>query len=121
MAAGIQGADNSIEHGVPVWIRDELHGRPLAIGWSLMGGDEMRNSQRGKAIQTVHWVGDELGAWTLVEKSRSENSSIHSQWQPERDMRALVVLLLIFIFSPVSGEQGVQTSMLIYLKLPYCR
>lgn len=63
MAAGIQGADNSIEHGVPVWIRDELHGRPLAIGWSLMGGDEMRNSQRGKAIQTVHWVGDEL--WSL--------------------------------------------------------
>ena len=63
MAAGIQESDSRIGVGAPIWIRDEVHGRPLAIGWSLMDGDVMRQSSKGKAVLTVHWVGDEL--WSL--------------------------------------------------------
>ena len=60
---GHSESDSRIGVGAPIWIRDEVHGRPLAIGWSLMDGDVMRQSSKGKAVLTVHWVGDEL--WSL--------------------------------------------------------
>ena len=60
---GHSGVRQQIGVGAPMWIRDEVHGRPLAIGWSLMDGDSMRQSSKGKAALTVHWVGDEL--WSL--------------------------------------------------------
>jgi len=63
MAAGIQNSEDGIKKGDPVWIRDEAHGRPLALGWALMDGAEMKKANNGKGIRTVHWVGDDL--WSL--------------------------------------------------------
>ena len=63
MAAGIQNSEDGIRKGDPVWIRDEAHGRPLALGWALMDGGEMKKANNGKGIRTVHWVGDDL--WSL--------------------------------------------------------
>ena len=63
MAAGIQNSDPDIESDMPVWIRDEVHGRPLAVGWSLMTGEEMLQAGKGKGVRTIHWVGDDL--WNL--------------------------------------------------------
>jgi PUA domain protein len=60
MAAGISGADSAIEEGDLVWIRDEVHKRPLALGWALLSGEEMVGATGGKAVKTIHWVGDEL-------------------------------------------------------------
>ena len=60
MAAGIHNADSSITAGDLVWIRDQEHGRALAIGWAILDGEDMIESQKGKAIQTIHYVGDEL-------------------------------------------------------------
>ena len=63
MAAGIQNSDHRIKKGDLVWIRDESHRRPLALGWALMDGEEMERTKNGKGIRTVHWIGDDL--WSL--------------------------------------------------------
>ena len=60
MVAGVHGADEDIEVGDLVWIRDKEHGRPLALGWATMTGTEMVEATKGKGIKTIHWVGDEL-------------------------------------------------------------
>ena len=60
MVAGVHGADESINVGDLVWIRDMKHKRPLAIGWSTMNADDLTNLSKGKGIKTLHWVGDEL-------------------------------------------------------------
>ena len=54
MAAGIQNSDHRIRKGDPVWIRDESHGRPLALGWALMDGEEMERTKK--------WQGNSNGA-----------------------------------------------------------
>ena len=63
MGAGIHLADPSLEAGDMVWVRDQEHGKPLAVGQALVSGDEMVSMTKGKAIKTLHWVGDEL--WEL--------------------------------------------------------
>ena len=60
MVAGVQAADEDIEVGELVWIRDMTHKKPLAIGWSTMEGQEMAAATKGKGIKTLHWIGDEL-------------------------------------------------------------
>ena len=60
MVAGVQAADEDIEVGELVWIRDMTHKKPLAIGWSTMEGQEMASATKGKGIKTLHWIGDEL-------------------------------------------------------------
>ena len=60
MVAGVHGADQGIEVGDLVWIRDMTHKRPLAIGWAIMEGNQMVAETKGKGIKTLHWGGDEL-------------------------------------------------------------
>ena len=60
MVAGVHAADESIEVGDLVWIRDKEHGRPLALGWATMSGQEMGEAAYGNGIKTLHWVGDDL-------------------------------------------------------------
>lgn len=67
MAPGIVEADPSIEVGDIVWVRDEKHRRPLAVGRALMDGPTMAREEQGKAIETLHHVGDEL--WHLGEEA----------------------------------------------------
>lgn len=66
MAPGIVDADPAIRTGDFVWIRDEKNHRPLAVGQALMDGPTMTREERGKAIETVHHVGDDL--WHLGEE-----------------------------------------------------
>ena len=63
MGAGIHSADPGIEAGDLMWVRDQQHGKPLAVGIALVGGQEMVEMSKGKALKTIHWVGDEL--WEL--------------------------------------------------------
>ena len=63
MGAGVQMADPNVEAGELVWVRDETHGKPLALGIAMVNGEEMVAMEKGKAITTLHWVGDEL--WQL--------------------------------------------------------
>lgn len=60
MAPGIIDSDPAIQAGELVWIRDERNKVPLAVGESLMGGEEMVGADSGKAILSIHHVGDRL-------------------------------------------------------------
>ncbi len=50
----------NIKKGDIVLIVDETHKKPLAIGVSLITGPEMVENDSGKAIETKHYVGDNI-------------------------------------------------------------
>ncbi len=60
MAPGIVDADPEIQVDDPVWVRDEKHLKPLAVGIALISGDEMRAKGSGKAIKTLHYISDPI-------------------------------------------------------------
>ncbi len=68
MAPGVVDADPAIRSGDLVWVRDERNLRPLAIGEALMSGPEMVASEKGKAVASIHHVGDPL--WKLDEEPK---------------------------------------------------
>ncbi len=63
MAPGVIDADENIENGDLVWVRDEENRQPLAIGRSLMAGPEMVKMNNDKAVSLLHYIGDKL--WKL--------------------------------------------------------
>lgn len=63
MAAGIHAACETIKAGDLIWIRDQSHGRPLALGWATLDAADMVAATKGKAVKMVHHIGDEL--WEL--------------------------------------------------------
>ena len=67
MAPGIVDADEDINENDPVWICDEKHHKPLAVGFATMNGEEMITDKKGKAVRVIHYVGDRL--WDLTAKS----------------------------------------------------
>ncbi|HUS99089.1 MAG TPA: RNA-binding protein [Candidatus Thermoplasmatota archaeon] len=64
MAPGITDVDPMIQKDDLVWICDEKHRKPLAVGVALMNGEEMKTKKPGKAVKTIHYVGDRL--WMLT-------------------------------------------------------
>ena len=65
MGPGITDAEDSIEEGDFVWIRDCKNLVPLAIGRALRSSAEMKEKAGGKAIKSLHYVGDKL--WKVGE------------------------------------------------------
>jgi len=63
MSPGITEADPEVKEGDLVIIIDENHHKPLAIGRSLISGPEMIKNREGKAVKTLHFIGDEI--WNL--------------------------------------------------------
>ena len=63
MVPGIVDADERIQKSDYVWICDETHRKPLAVGMAFMTGEEMKSKKTGKAIKNIHYVGDKL--WNL--------------------------------------------------------
>ena len=60
MSAGINNVSPEIIKGQYVWIREENHHKPLAIGLALMDAKEMVTSEKGKAIKSLHYIGDKI-------------------------------------------------------------
>ncbi len=60
MAPGVTDADPEICEGDIVWVKEEKHGKPLVVGIALMDGKKMVESRSGKAIKTVHSIGDKI-------------------------------------------------------------
>ncbi|HWG91611.1 MAG TPA: PUA domain-containing protein [Candidatus Thermoplasmatota archaeon] len=58
MAPGIVEADPAIQPGDLVWIRDERNKQPLAVGEALVPGTAMPRGPKGKAVKSLHFVGD---------------------------------------------------------------
>ena len=65
MGPGIVDAEDSVEEGDMVWIRDAKNLVPLAIGVALRSSAEMKEKAGGKAIKSLHYAGDKL--WKLGE------------------------------------------------------
>lgn len=63
MAPGITDADPGLKEGDWCWIRDEKNHQPLAVGRALMPGGDMGPAASGKAVASVHFLGDKL--WEL--------------------------------------------------------
>lgn len=66
MGPGIVDADKNISENDPVWICDEKHHKPLAVGIAIMNGEQMINKNKGKAVKILHHVGDNL--WNFLFK-----------------------------------------------------
>ncbi len=66
MAPGVIDADLGIEEGHGVWVRDENNLKPLAVGIALMDAKTMIEVNEGKAVKTIHYVGDKI--WALGEE-----------------------------------------------------
>ncbi len=64
MGPGITEVDPGIQKDDQVWICDEKHRKPFAIGIALLTGEEMKTKKPGKAIKTLHYVGDHF--WMLT-------------------------------------------------------
>ena len=52
--------DEEIQEGDLVWVRDQEHKRPLAVGWAVKDGSSLVKELKGKGLKNIHWVGDEL-------------------------------------------------------------
>lgn len=63
MSPGIVDADKSIEVGETIIVIEEGHKKALAVGTSLITGEEMIENNKGKAIENLHYVGDPI--WEL--------------------------------------------------------
>ncbi len=63
MTPGIVDADPGIQKDDIVWVCDEKYHKVLAVGIALVTGEEMRLKHPGKAVKTLHYVGDRL--WVL--------------------------------------------------------
>ena len=60
MSPGVVAADKDIRADDIVLVVDQVHGKPLAIGVSLITGMEMIKNKSGKAVETKHYVGDDI-------------------------------------------------------------
>ncbi len=69
MAPGIVSADPDIEEGQQVWICDETHGKPLAVGVAIISGEEMVENDSGKAVRIIHYVSDKI--WDIIQSLES--------------------------------------------------
>jgi PUA domain protein len=63
MSPGIVEADPQIQEGDTVIVVDENHHKPLAMGTAIINGQEMVESNKGKAVRTLHYIGDKI--WNL--------------------------------------------------------
>jgi PUA-domain protein len=60
MRPGVTKVDRRIKQGSIVAIVDENHGKPLAVGISIMDANEMESANSGKVVLSKHHVGDAL-------------------------------------------------------------
>ena len=63
MSPGIVDADPEISENDTVVVVDERNRRPLAVGISLISAPEMVERDSGKAVKTIHHIGDAI--WEL--------------------------------------------------------
>lgn len=63
MAPGIVDACDTIRPGDVIWIRDKAHLKPIAVGKAKRSGDDLVALSKGKVVENLHYVGDEL--WEL--------------------------------------------------------
>ncbi len=66
MRPGIVDIEEGIFKNEAVMVIDEKNKKPIAVGYTLFTGEEIRAQTTGKVIKTLHYVGDEI--WKAVQK-----------------------------------------------------
>ena len=64
MAPGIKNVQGEFTQNSIIVIEDITHGKALAIGQAIHSSSEIREMKKGKAIKTLHYVGDKI--WSLI-------------------------------------------------------
>ena len=59
MAPGITDLDDFSENDIVV-VRDNTHGKPLAVGAALKSSDEINSLRKGRVVSNLHYVGDPI-------------------------------------------------------------
>jgi PUA domain protein len=60
MRPGVKVVQSDFGKGALVVVADEKYGKPIALGLAVIDSVEMRGMQKGKVVENVHYVGDEL-------------------------------------------------------------
>lgn len=60
MRPGIVEIDESIEKGEPIAVVDVNNQKPLAVGIALYNSEDMRQLDSGKAVKSIHYIGDKI-------------------------------------------------------------
>lgn len=81
MAPGIVDADPAIKKDDFVWIRDVNNKRPLAVGIALVDAGGMGKGKSGKAVKSMHYVGDEI--WNLSTEAKKQEKPAAAEAQEE--------------------------------------
>jgi len=63
MVPGVLSTSGEFRENDLLLVVDERHGKPLAIGISLLSSDVMKTVKHGKAMKNLHYVGDRLWNW----------------------------------------------------------
>jgi len=63
MVPGIKKMEGEFKPNAKILVRELEKARVIAIGVSLMSSEEIKTSQKGKAVKTLHYLGDEV--WAL--------------------------------------------------------
>ena len=64
MAPGIKKVQGEFTENSIIVIKDIKYGKALAIGQAIHSSSDIREMEKGKAIKTLHHVGDKL--WSLI-------------------------------------------------------
>ncbi|NHI94393.1 MAG: DUF1947 domain-containing protein [Candidatus Lokiarchaeota archaeon] len=69
MIPGIVNVDESIEKGNIIAVVDDEFKKTLAIGLALMSANEIKKNKNGKAIKSIHHIGDKI--WNTIKNLKS--------------------------------------------------
>lgn len=72
MGPGITDADPDLRTGDLLWVREERHGKPLAIGVALADAAALTSKAKGKQVRSLHFVGDKVWMWGQEEPAAKE-------------------------------------------------
>ncbi len=64
MAPGVVEVRGDFEEGDLVVVRDERHGKALAVGRALKSSEGISLTDKGKVVENLHYVGDKL--WKAI-------------------------------------------------------
>lgn len=70
MAPGIRRYEGQFAKDSIVFIVDERHGKPIAVGQIVYDVEEVKSIRQGMVVKTVHYVGD--GTWNLLKELTSK-------------------------------------------------
>jgi PUA-domain protein len=66
MAPGIIRVEGEFAKDDLVLVVDEKHGKPLALGESLVGSETIGNAKQGAVVKNIHFVSDKI--WNFAKK-----------------------------------------------------